>query len=65
MTIIIELPAWAWIILCVAVSFTAATRAVVNIMKVKHLKLGIKLSAKRSERLADRDKRLDKIKEQI
>lgn len=41
MTIIIELPVWAWIILCVAVSFTASTRAIVNIMKVKHLRKGL------------------------
>ena len=42
MALVIELPAWAWIILCAAVSVAATTRAIVNIYKSKHLKAGLK-----------------------
>ena len=47
MTLVIELLAWAWIILCVATALAASTRAVVNIYKSKNLKLGLKKLEKR------------------
>lgn len=42
MIITIDLPLWVWTTLCIALTFTATTRALVNIQKIKHLKEGLR-----------------------